>query len=177
MAMTRSPSARAIAVGASALIGCGVACAALYHAVVAQSVDGLIVLLSIFSPQNTVEKSAFWPPLLVAGVAVLAAALITAWPLWWSQSPPRGGHLLFHQFAFAGTMVTLVVTLYISATMVHMHYPALFDDPFGTKAAADLREGEAALAAERAREEARRLANEAHNAEAERLQRLMRDKK
>lgn len=155
-------------VGASTFTGCGAALYVLYETVITETLGGLLSLLSMVAVVGDQPRPMFWLPLLIAGAAVLVALAINVASLWWSQTKPRGGHYVFQMFALAGTMVTLVFTLYISVSVVLMHYPELLHDPFGTQAAADKREGEAALAAERAREQAHRLEMEERNAKIER---------
>lgn len=140
----------------------------LYQTVIAETLGGLFSLLSFFVSHDAQPRPMFWPPLLIAGAAVLVTLAINVASLWWSRSKPQGGHYVFQVFALAVTMVTLAFTLYISASVVLMHYPAWLHDPFGTQAAADKREGDAALAAERAREEAYRLEMEERNARIDR---------
>jgi len=157
-----------MAVGVSAFTGCGVALYVLYQTVIAETLGGLFSLLSIFTSNGAQPRPLLWPPLLIAGAAVLVTLVINVASLWWSHPKPQGRHYVFQMFTLAGTVVTLVFTLYISVSIVLMHYPALLHDPFGTQAAADKREGEAALAAERAREQAHRLEMEERNAKTER---------
>ncbi len=174
--MACSPFTRSIFVGTATLIGCGVALFSLYDVMIAEVLGGLQAILSIFSPNDPKQQGMLWLPLLLAGVAVATAIAINAWSLWWSKPKPQGGHLVFQMVTFACSAVTLAFTLYFSGSVILLKNPDFLDDPFGTKAAIRKREEDEAYAAEMAQEEARRRENEAHNAEAERLEVLRNQK-